>query len=162
MTYGSPHYHYYRWVFGVTVWQIFNNGSIPLGKHSNEELLNRYLKIKEQQNSLDDNMASNIPILGWFPLKLDIPKQDDLTVNKKIQKLVNYTITDYLHDQVLKLNSVGYYFIFYDLALHFFIHCFLHRRLKLIALCPLRKESLQNFSSQKVRGGLSKFNVVLI
>merc|ERR1719204_1345671 len=74
-----------RWVFGVTVWQIFNSGSIPLGKHSNEELLNRYLKIKEQQKSLDGNMASNVPIQGWFPLKLDIPKQDDLTVNKKIQ-----------------------------------------------------------------------------
>ncbi|XP_063674749.1 tyrosine-protein kinase JAK2-like isoform X2 [Bolinopsis microptera] len=86
-----------RWVFGITVWQIFNNGSIPLGKHSNEELLNRYLKIKEQQNC--GNMASNIPFQGWFPLKLDIPKQDDLTVNKKIQKLVNYTITDHLNDQ---------------------------------------------------------------
>jgi hypothetical protein len=87
-------------VFGVTVWQIFNSGSIPLGKHSNEELLNRYLKIKEQQKSLDGKMASNVPIQGWFPLKLDIPKQDDLTVNKKIQRLVNYTITDYLNDQV--------------------------------------------------------------
>ena len=91
---------FFRWVFGITVWQIFNNGSIPLGKHSNEELLNRYLKIKEQQNCLDGNMASNIPFQGWFPLKLDIPKQDDLTVNKKIQKLVNYTITDHLNDQV--------------------------------------------------------------
>ncbi|KAL5257476.1 hypothetical protein ACHWQZ_G012424 [Mnemiopsis leidyi] len=88
-----------RWVFGVTVWQIFNSGSIPLGKHSNEELLNRYMKIQEQINCLDGNMASNMPTLGWFPIKLDIPKQNELTVNKKIQKLVNYTITDHLNDQ---------------------------------------------------------------
>ena len=91
----------FRWVFGVTVWQIFNSGSIPLGKHSNEELLNRYMKIQEQINCLDGNMASNMPTLGWFPIKLDIPKQNELTVNKKIQKLVNYTITDHLNDQVI-------------------------------------------------------------
>ena len=84
----------------MTVWQIFNSGSIPLGKHSNEELLNRYMKIQEQLNCLDGNMTANIPTLGWFPIKLDIPKQNELTVNKKIQKLVNYTITDHLNDQV--------------------------------------------------------------
>ena len=83
------------------MWQIFNNGSLPHTEHSNEELLNRYLEIKEHQNNHDAS-KNNITTQGlqWFPLKLEIPEQKTMKLNKMLQKLINFILTDYLDNQV--------------------------------------------------------------
>ena len=69
--------------------------------HSNEELLNRYMEIKEYQNN-QNITKNNIATQGlqWFPLKLDIPEQNTMKLNKMLQKLINFILTDYLDNQV--------------------------------------------------------------